>query len=312
MSFFDFNLAKIKDLTLKVKSLLKVKIEKNVDKSTSLVKSTGQTNIILANNSLAKELIKSLSKSRQDNVGKIIEQTQKNIEVEASEKKITQPEAEWLGPFLDNCKDIHAKDLQDIWSKILQGKINGKNNTSIRTMSVLKNISSSEANLFNQLLTYKIGDFVYYEEGKIPREFPTYSEISLLLEIGLIQIRDVLTIIKRSQDVLSEEAFNLSPFFAPNKGYLGRYCGYILFFDFPPNKTTITIPSIVFSKAGREISQFVRHQIDDEYLSYISNFLKSKNLQLKKIKIPNREDLEKFFNIENSFKSVDVLGVELE
>ena len=146
-------------------------------------------------------------------------------------------------------------------------------------MSVLKNISSSEANLFKQFLRYKIGDFVYYEKGKMPIEFPKYSEISLLLEIGLIQRTEVFTQIIPSQKI------NNPPFYyAPNKGYLGNHCEYVLFFDFPTDKTVITIPSIVFSKAGIEISQFVKHKINNEYLSLVSQFLKSQNLQLKKIK----------------------------
>lgn len=307
MGLFDFNLAK--KIALKLGSIFNFKFEKHENKSTSLFKSTNSTNLFfLGDSPLARDIITRLPESRRENVNCIISQAEKNIQAE--HKNVKCPEPEWLGPFLDSCKDIHEKDLQDIWSKILQGKINGRQNSSIRTMSVLKNMSFLEANLFKQFLRYKVGDFVYYEEGKMPEEFPIYSKISLLLEVGVIQISGVLTKIDRSQNVLPKEAFNNPSFFAPNRGYLGNYCGYLLFFDFPPDKKIVTIPSIVLSKAGMEISQFVKHQINDEYLSCLSQFLKSKNLQLKKIKIPKTsKDLEQFVNIENRFKSVDVFAI---
>lgn len=312
MFFFNLNLAKI---SLKLKSIFNLKFEKHEKKAESLIENMNQPvikqtvinqPILLGDNPLAKEIIENLPQIRRDNVTGIITQAKEDIKGE--NKNMKSPEPEWLGQFLDNCKDIRSKDLQNIWSKILTGKLNGQD-TSVRTMSVLKNINSSEANLFNQFLKYKIGDFVYYEEGKMPKDFPLYSEISLLLEIGLIQIRGVSTIIKRSQDVLPEELINNTTFFANNKGYLGDYCGYMLFFDFPSDKTTIIIPSIVFSKAGMEISQFVKHQIDEEYLSYVESFFKSKNLQLKKIKKPvTPKEWKPFLNIKES-KSVDVLGL---
>ena len=307
MGFFDFNL--IKSFTLKLKSIFNFKFERHESKSQIVAKTVNQYNFPIIDSPLARELIENLPKSRKDNVAKIISNAQKSTETKTN-NTIKPPETEWLGPFLDSCKDIHAKDLQDIWSKILEGKINGTQNSSVRTMSVLKNMSSVEANLFKQFLKYKIGDFVYYEEGKMPEEFPIYSKISLLSEIGLIQIRGVSTIIERSQNVLPKEMFNYPQLFVPNRGYLGIYCGYLLFFDFPPDKKIVTIPSIVLSKAGIEISQFVKYQINDEYLSCLSRFLKSKNLQLKKIKVSKTpKDIEKFINVKNRYKSVAVFAV---
>lgn len=87
---------------------------------------------------------KEFSNIDSKNVMEKLRKAEKNIQT----KKMKCPEPEWIGPFLENCKDVWSKDLQSIWSKILAGKMNNQI-TSIRTMSVLKNITSSEADSFN-------------------------------------------------------------------------------------------------------------------------------------------------------------------
>ena len=229
---FDFNL--IKKFTLKVKSLFKY--EKHEDKSKSLLRSTVQTNVfIMENNPLVKEVLISLPKSRQDNVLNIIKKTHQIVDSEVkANSKIKPPETEWLGPFLDHCKDVRSEDLQDIWSKILSGKMNRKNNTSIRTMSVLSKINSSEAKLFNQFLKYRIEHYVYYESNKMPADFLTFSEISLLLEADLVkQMVNVGSVIK--------------PFRSEFRiGFLGSYYGYLLFVDFKSEQKEVRIPSVFY------------------------------------------------------------------
>ena len=272
MGLFDFNILK----KLSFGSLFKYE-----KKSLSLVKNTHQTNLLLINNSqVAKNIIRSLPQSRQNNLINIISKAEENIK--CKDKSIKSPEPEWLGPFIDYSKDVSDKKLQNIWSEILEGKINNKN-TSIRTLSVLRNISSSEAILFNRFLKYKIGKFIYYEENKMPASFPTFDEISLLLEIGLVkQMINVVTIIKpQIPDI--------------RVGILGVYYDYLLFVHFKPKQTEVKIPSVFLSNAGIELSHFVNHQRDSVYLSCLSTFLKSRNLQLKAV--PTRLEKGKEYEI---------------
>ena len=262
------DLSIVKKIILIFNSLFKY--EKHESKSNVSIQNMNQTNIHLHDHQLVKEIVAYLPKSRRGNVEKIISDAQQNIDKE-NHTKITPPEHEWLGPFLDNCKDVCSEDLQKIWSKLLHGKINRKSNTSIRTMSVLNKINSSEASLFNRFLKYRIGDYVYYEENKMPSNFPLFDKISLLFEIGLVnQMNNIVTIIKSKV---------ISPHI--RVGVLGVYYDYLLFVNFQPEQTEVRIPSVRLSKAGVELSQFVNHQKDNAYLSCLSKFLKSKGLQLK-------------------------------
>ena len=273
----------VKNLNLKLKSIFNnvfdIKFEKSVDKSTSSVTVTGQNNIIFTNIPFAKESIKKQPKSIQSNVVNIIKQTQKNIETEELDRKITSPEPEWFGPFLDNCKNVSSKDLQKLWSKILQGKVNGKNNTSIRTMSILSKMNSSEAYLFNRFLKYMIksdnsnltlSNFMYHEERKMPGGFPIISQISAFREIGLI-----------TQEVNKHIIEPRAHFKNLKVGILGSYYDYTLLVHFKPNQTYLVIPVLFLSQAGVELSKFVSHKSDKAYLSCLSKYLKTQGYQLK-------------------------------
>ncbi len=232
---------------------------------------TTQNNLFLLNNSNeAKDIIKKLSQARKNNLINIFSGAEKNIEDEYKSKNIKPPKSDWLGQFIDHSKDISNNKLQTIWSEILEGQMSNKN-TSVRTLSVLRNISSSEANLFNRFLNYKIERFVYYEENKMPSGFLSFDEISLLLEIGLVRQMNVSRIIRPS---------------FKNIGVLGIYYDYFLYIPFKSKKTEIRIPCVWLSSAGIELSEFVKPERDHEYLSCLSQCLKANNLQLKAIILP--------------------------
>ena len=259
-----------------MKSIFKslFKYEKHENRSELSTQNITQNNIIvLQDNQIAKEVINSLPKSRQKNVSDIISDAERKLPKTDDGQKNEIPEPSWLGNFIDSCKDVYEEDLQSIWSDILSRKVNKRQNTSVRTMSILKNITSSDANLFHRFLKYKINGFVYYQEGKMPQDFPTFDEISLLLEIGLVkQMINVVQIVR----FIPIHQFGLDKF-----GYIGEYYGYILFVHFNAKEREIKIPGAFLSTAGVELSHFVNHRRDNNYLSCLSKFLKSRNLQLK-------------------------------
>ena len=280
MGFCDCNFVKIKNyFTLKIKSFFKYeKHEQNINQS--VINQTVINQPILLDDKSVRELIKSLSKSRQNNATKIISKAQENIETESNEK-INPPESEWFGPFLDNCKDVCSEDLQNIWSKILQGKINGKNNTSIRTMSILSKMNSSEAHFFKRFLKYMIksydsystlSNFMYYEERKMPGGFPLVGQISSFREIGLITQEINKQIIEPRATFKNLET---------RASILGSYYDYTLLVHFKPNQTHLVIPALFLSQAGVELSKFVSHKSNKAYLSCLSKYLKTQGFQLK-------------------------------
>lgn len=69
---------------------------------------------------------------------------------------------DWFARFISITKDIHSDNLQIIWGKILAKEIDKNGSISLRTLDVLKNISSEEAGIFQNLLPFviSIGDDV--------------------------------------------------------------------------------------------------------------------------------------------------------
>lgn len=299
MVFFDFNL--LKKFTLKLKSFFKYeKHEKNINQSV-INQSIVNQSILISCDSLGRELIERLPESRQANVKKIVSQAEESTQKE--NVKINPPEPEWFGPFLDSCKDVRSEDIQKLWSKILQGKINGKRNTSIRTMSLLSKMNSSEVHFFNQFLKYMIRDsmghtplnnFIYYEKYK-NEIFFSIDQISLFLEIGLITQTVNEQIIRPTIFINNHET---------RVGVLGLYYDYILFVYFNPIQTHLLIPAIFLSKTGLELSKFVNYKgVDMEvrskgYLSYFSKFLKTQGFQLKALSRKKCNTLRNFIGQE--------------
>lgn len=58
---------------------------------------------------------------------------------------------DWIVRFFAECEDIGDKEIQSIWSGILSGEVKRPGTFSVRTLSVLKNLSKVEAELFNTL-----------------------------------------------------------------------------------------------------------------------------------------------------------------
>ncbi len=246
------------------------KIEINQKKSTSTIQNT---NLIILNPSSTKEIIESLPQTRKNNVTDVFLKATKNV----NKENIKNMEPSWVGNFIDKCKDVSEEDLKQIWAKILDGKINGTTNTSKRTMSVLSNLTSEEANLFHRFLKYSIDGCIFYTDkiNQTLPSFPFHHEISILVEASLVMPFNVM------------EGKPVTPDITYNIARIGSYYGYMLYVT-PKPKTEDVLPDFLFlTCSGRELAKFVHHEPDEIYLSSLSKYLKLKGYQLKKSKLNN-------------------------
>ena len=221
------------------------------------------------NTDLIQTKIQFQESKRLNNIANVISLTKENLPNKVSNKPVDH---DWTSKFFQNIQDVSSQEMQQIWAQILAGEIKFPGQTSIRTMSVLSKLSFSEAKLFQQTLKYNIDGKIFYQEGSMPKKFINFNKISILFESGLIKpINNIAMLIK--------------PNISKGKGVIGSYYGCDLFVDFPDQKTEIKIPVIMLSKAGIELSQFIKYQPDNEYLHCLSQFLKSRGkFQLKKTK----------------------------
>lgn len=61
------------------------------------------------------------------------------------------PDEDWIARFFRSAQDINSKQMQDLWGRILSGEIKKPGSYSLRTLDFIRNISSSEAELFERV-----------------------------------------------------------------------------------------------------------------------------------------------------------------
>lgn len=92
---------------------------------------------------------------KQNNIECVVANAYNILEKEqtCSEEPVEQG---WINRFFDSVADVSDEDLQKLWGKVLAGEIKKPKSYSLRTLETLKNLSPSEANLFQQLFPYII------------------------------------------------------------------------------------------------------------------------------------------------------------
>lgn len=89
-------------------------------------------------------------------------------EVEVEEKKEQDIFSfDWLMRFFDAVGNISSEDLQQLWGKVLANEITRPKACSLRTLDMLRNMSSEEAKIFSILCRYVMqsGDTYYIDSA---------------------------------------------------------------------------------------------------------------------------------------------------
>ena len=71
-----------------------------------------------------------------------------------------EPDHDWTARFFEYVQDISSEGVRSIWSRILAGEVRSPGGVSMHTLSILRNLSSREANLFAEAMRYRIDDFI--------------------------------------------------------------------------------------------------------------------------------------------------------
>ena len=103
----------------------------------------------------------------------------------------------WQGDALEICDE----DKQNTWAQLMISEIKQPGKISLRTMSLLKNMSKKEAEIFNKILpivAYFDGKMFFPSSAKLCEEYGiTYEDAMQLDETGLINIHSGITNSKR-------------------------------------------------------------------------------------------------------------------
>lgn len=167
---------------------------------------------------------------------------------------------DWTSRLFSITEDISDDTLQELWGQILAGEIKKPKSFSLRTLDLLKNITTEEAKVFINACCFHIQDrFICIESFALP-----LNDRLVLGEIGLIY----------------EEYLSHNIKILPNNKTavpLGKKSALVLN---NPNDINMDIPiSIVkLSKAGYELLNLVQKPDNKEFINNLVSFFKTKGV----------------------------------
>ena len=126
---------------------------------------------------------------QQNNLESITEKAQSMIS-EAEDPKETI-DVDWLMRFKDAAKNISAEEMQLIWAKILAGEYEKPGSISLRTLDVVRNLSTEEAKMFTKTTSLVFnssnGCFILSDSSLLKKKGLSHSSILTLDECGLLE-----------------------------------------------------------------------------------------------------------------------------
>ena len=174
-----------------------------------------------------------------------------------------EPDPDWTSRFFDCIQDVSSEDMQRLWSKLLSGEVQRPGTTSLRTMDTLKNMTRSEAQLFNQLCNFVLDANVCF----LFNEAEYTKKITELSHINLVRVQDygLLEFGQSSYTIVAD--------------MLLEYNNYLLKISGASDKKA-RFRIATLTTAGTELYRISDPQMNNDYLRAIAEYLLTKGRQL--------------------------------
>ena len=193
----------------------------------------------------------------KNNLEKIVEKVRTKMEKEHSEN-LTR--GEFLKKFLEEGKNISDEKIQELWSDIFIYELNNKNGIHLRTLEILKNITSDEAELFKYISPFVFVDLYFYDCFK--DNGPSLFQITRMADIGIFK-----------------QAYTLawSPTVNPNSvEYLGNEEYAIIIENKTNSNVELNLPVYVLTEAGSQLYQSLKCAVSFNNIQSITKYVKRK------------------------------------
>lgn len=222
-------------------------------------------------------------------------------ELECKEVPDHEPDHDLMARFFNDVQDVSSEELQKLWAKVLSGEVEKPGTTSIRSLSILRNLDQNTARLFRKFcsvcVSVRMPDENQFIDTRVPSLNGNAAQNSLK-EYGLNF--DALNILNEHGLIISDYDswfdYNMCIklySFEPTKdiwcipfSFQKRY--WVLL---PTTKRAVDqkfqLTGVALTRSARELSRIVDIESMNEYAQALENFFKSHNLQM--IEIDNGE-----------------------
>ncbi|MGB5988386.1 MAG: DUF2806 domain-containing protein [Marinifilaceae bacterium] len=181
---------------------------------------------------------------------------------------------DWTTRFFRIAEEVSNEEMQALWGKILAGEIKQPKTYSLRTLELIRNLSKNEADTFMKIANFAIksgnGNYLFKtnDEQMLSENHKIYySDIALMIEIGLLQPGDFV-----NHQFLEQPNDNQRIFTSGNT---------IIIAKIKANTPTIQMPVNVFSNSGNELLKLIQQNPPFDYLTSFANSIKSDNVDVK-------------------------------
>ena len=188
-----------------------------------------------------------------------------------AQPQITTPLAEveiddagWAWHFFKCASDAIAPEAQTLFAAALAGQYNGDGKTSARTLRIIRDMSSRDAEAFQKFSGVIIDDFVFYHPRWHRHIDGFYSYVLQMADLGLLVLERSLRQIETPDEFVT-------------------HCGTHRFRITPKSRfvpKNITLPVIPVTVPGRELCKLVATTPNDTHLRSLALYCKRRRHQL--------------------------------
>lgn len=218
---------------------------------------------------------------RQSNIDNIVEQAVNALPNTVDNKPVGH---DWTNRFFQAAQDISEIEMQKLWGKVLAGETSQPGCFSVRSLEVLRNLSSEEAELFATIcsLVTSVNEFII----KIPIEKNgriMIADSEAMSKFGFnhdvfIKLVDAGLLHPESNLEMAFKVKEKPQVFMNN----GRYF-QVEFADISNTAQEIAFQSVNFTEAGRQLGTLVPNNFQQNYFDLLASRYLSHGIKLSLI-----------------------------
>lgn len=215
-----------------------------------------------------------VEKRRQSNIESIVEKAVEQLPSAVTELPV---EPDWSARFFADCQDIGDAEIQSLWARILAGETVRPGSFSVRTLSVLRNLSKKEALLFHALC-----QLCLHEDGEgIPflwNTSPAWVRARGLSDSALRELQGAGLVHYPGR------------FSRRGKGEYRFAARTIKFCAAKEEPASIETGMVALTVAGNELSRLVKEEVPAEHLDAIEDYLRKGGWTIRRLQLATLSD----------------------
>ena len=199
-------------------------------------------------------------KKRMANVQSIVRQS---IEQMPEQVPDTPVDHDWAARFFDNAKDVSDEEMQKLWAKLLAGEVERPGSASLRTLSILREMTQKEAELFARAVNY-----IFSGVNTPPWMFRANASVQALPDIS---VGELLSLIEAG--LVMPRDSEMCRWITPN---LDAYC-HVFYAGkkvLQMQAQKFSIPTYDFSISGTQLAKYIEPTVNAEYLQQVADYIR--------------------------------------